>query len=495
MAALIILDQTEAAASRSLLHRIFSFPVAISALLVVLAVFTARGRLSDPDLWWHLRTGELIWNTHSIPHVDPFSFTVAGHPWTAQEWLSQLTLYAVYRLGGYAGLMIWLCVMTSLIVVGGYLLSALYSGNVKLAFLGGMTTWLFATTGVSVRPQLIGYVLLIVELLILHLGRTRHARWLFALPPLFALWINVHSSFLFGLMVFAIVLVCSFLNLRWGLLVAVPGERRTRGALTISFALSLAALFLNPLGAKLIWYPLDVLFRQPMNLGLITEWQPDFSPARGWALLAVSCLVLLIPLLRRVELQLDEFLLTALPFYFAVRHMRMEFPFGILVAPIVCRLLAGAWEQYKPERDRLWPNALVLALAAFTVFLAFPRPRNLASQMEKANPVKALAYIRRSGLAGRMLNDYAFGGYLLWAAPERKVFIDPRADLYDPAGILKEYARFISLAEDPRPMLDKYRIDFCLLAPDEPVARVLQFLPGWKKVYSDGQAAVLARQN
>src|SRR4051812_22887859 len=92
---------------------IFSFPAVMGALLVVLMAFTVRSRFSDPDLWWHLKTGEIIWNTHSIPRVDLFSFTANGHPWVAQEWLSEVTIYGAWKFGGNAGLMVWFCALSS----------------------------------------------------------------------------------------------------------------------------------------------------------------------------------------------------------------------------------------------------------------------------------------------------------------------------------------------------------------------------------------------
>src|SRR6266576_2463122 len=98
--------------SRGILHLAFSFPAMLAALLVLLAVITARPRLNDPDLWWHLKTGEIIWNTHQIPRTDLFSFTTNNHEWIAHEWLSQVAIYVSWRLGGYAGPMLWLCVVS-----------------------------------------------------------------------------------------------------------------------------------------------------------------------------------------------------------------------------------------------------------------------------------------------------------------------------------------------------------------------------------------------
>jgi hypothetical protein len=54
------------------LPRVFSFPVMLAGLLVVLAVFTVRSRFDDPDMWWHLKAGEIIWTTHTIPTTDLF---------------------------------------------------------------------------------------------------------------------------------------------------------------------------------------------------------------------------------------------------------------------------------------------------------------------------------------------------------------------------------------------------------------------------------------
>jgi hypothetical protein len=467
----------------------------MGALLVLLMAFTVRSRFSDPDLWWHLKTGEIIWNTHSIPRVDMFSFTAQGHPWIAQEWLSQVAIYGAYNLGGYTGLMVWLVVLSSLLVIGAYVLSTLYAGSCKLGFVGGMVTWLFSTVGLAIRPHMIGYLLLICELLILYLGRWRDRRWFLALPPLFALWINCHGSFMFGLVVLAIVLACSYFDFGLGLLVGDGWRKEERNILAIAFGLSVAALFLNPIGPKLLWYPFDVMLNQPLNVHSVSEWQqPSFESGRGLGLLAIAGLILLVPLLRRSPLILQELLLVALGFGFAVRHERMTFVFGILAAPILCRLLQGSWERYKREQDRVLPNAIILALLSSAVILAFPSSRSLAEHVEKANPAKAVEFIKRSGLSGRMLNEYVYGGYLIWAAPEQKVFIDGRADVYEPAGVLSEYGNWKTLQADPRAVLDKYQIGLCLLPSQSAMTHVLPLLPRWKMIYSDEMAAVFARQ-
>ena len=92
-----------------------------------------------------------------------------------------------------------------------------------------------------------------------------------------------------------------------------------------------------------------------------------------------------------------------------------------------------------------------------------------------------------------MLNDYPFGGYLIWAAPEYPVFIDGRADVYEWAGVLGEFGSWATLQTDPNALLQKYKIGFCLLSIHSPMLHVLPLLKDWKQVYSDQNSVILVR--
>ena len=135
----------------------------------MLAVLTVRSRFDDPDMWWHLKSGEIISTTHTIPTTDIFSYTTNHHASVPHEWLSQVFIYGAYKAGGYSGLMLWLCILTSCLLVAGYVLCSLYSGNAKVGFAGAMVLWLFSTAGLAVRPHMVGYLLLVAELMVIHL--------------------------------------------------------------------------------------------------------------------------------------------------------------------------------------------------------------------------------------------------------------------------------------------------------------------------------------
>ena len=128
----------------------------LASTLMALAVLTVRSRFNDPDLWWHLRTGQIIWTNRAVPRTDLLSFTTGQHAWVPQEWLSQLGMYAAWSAGGYSGLMLWFCLAVAALLVIQYVSCSLYSGNAKVAFLGALVTWFFSTVGLAIRPQVVG---------------------------------------------------------------------------------------------------------------------------------------------------------------------------------------------------------------------------------------------------------------------------------------------------------------------------------------------------
>ena len=158
-------DKPASTGMRTFVRKIFSFPVALSGLLSVLAMLTVRGRFNAPDMWWHLKMGQTIWTMRAIPKIDLFSYTANHHAVVPHEWLSQLLIFTTWRMGGFSGMMLWLCVFATVLLIAGYRLCALYSGNAKVAFVGAIAIWYFATIGFAVRPHMIGFLLLIAELI------------------------------------------------------------------------------------------------------------------------------------------------------------------------------------------------------------------------------------------------------------------------------------------------------------------------------------------
>lgn len=477
-----------------LLKNLFTFPVMLASVLLVLAMFTVQSRFDDPDLWWNLKTGEVIWKTHTLPLTDLFSYTTNHHAWIPHEWLAQVLIYAAYKADGYTGLMFLLCFLTTVLLIAGYALCRLYSGNAKVAFLGALIIWLFATIGLAIRAQMLGYIFLIAELIFIQLGRTRNPRWFYWLPVLFAVWVNCHASFILGLIVGAVFWCGSWVKLRAGSLVRSQWDMHRRNRLGMALALSVGALFLNPVGIKLILYPLDTMFNMPLLLANVAEYAPlQLTSGRGVGLMAVLVLSFLLVIMRRSEIFWEEVVLLALGTWMAVGHVRMLFVFGILAAPVLTRELATLWDGYDATKDRWELNAGFVGLALLAAYLAFPSKLDLRQQVAEKSPVNAVEYIQANHLSGPMLNDHVFGGYLMWAAPEHPVFLDGRTDVFEWTGVFGEFGAWATLQTDPHALLDKYDVNFCLLSRDSSMVRVLPLLPEWKTVYADKNAVVIQR--
>ena len=478
----------------TLFGRIATFPIAVSFALVVLTVLTVSRRFNDLDLWWHLKIGQQIWATHSIPRFDTFSYTTNHHLRTPHEWLSEWFLFGVYHFFGYTGLMAWMCVVGSGIVVSSYLLAWLYSGNAKTAFVPAMITWFFATSVFSVRPQLLGFLFLSLELLILEVARRRDGRFCYGLPLLFLVWVNCHASFSLGFAVLVLTYACASIQMHAGLVSTLNWPPAFRRDLRFAAVASLLAIFLNPVGISLVLYPFDTLFHQHSVIGNIQEWQPlTVQDGRGLGLFLLVAVLVGIVLLQKSSLYTQEIGFLAVSVWLALSHQRLTVVFGLFAAPILARLIAGAWDSYEPARDLPVANALLIALALTVTFVAFPNKAQLASQVESGNPTGAVRFIRARHLQGNMFNSFDYGGYLMWALPEHPLFIDGRADVYDWTGVMAEDAAWSNLSTDPNKLLDKYAVSFCVVERNSSAAHILSLLPLWKKVYEDGLSVIYVR--
>ncbi len=114
-------------------------------------------------------------------------------------------------------------------------------------------------------------------------------------------------------------------------------------------------------------------------------------------------------------------------------------------------------------------------------------------QVAENNPVAAVTFLKDAHHKGHLLNDYVFGGYLIWSDPGDQVFMDGRADVYEWAGVFAQMVRWEPLQEDPSLLLDRFAIETCLLARTSPMVQVLRLLQGWHVIYEDPQAVIFRR--
>src|SRR5262249_6308825 len=168
--------------------------------------------LNDPDIWWHLRNAQYLFQQHRLPSHDMYSFTVAGHAWVSHEWLSEIPYYVAYRALGLSGLKVMTFVVLDVIFLLLLYLCYRESRNFKASIVACLFATTIATVSYGPRTILFGYVLLLIELIILQRFQQRSDESLWLLPPLFCLWINTHGSWSLGMILFALIGISGFVG-------------------------------------------------------------------------------------------------------------------------------------------------------------------------------------------------------------------------------------------------------------------------------------------
>jgi len=505
-------------------RRVFVFILALG-----LFIMAARS-VTDPDLWWHLRTGQLTVQNHRVFHNDPFSFTRFDEPWVDHEWLSQILIWTLYRVAGWGGL---IAGFATLIGAAFMLVFRRCPGKPYVA--GAITVW-GAVASIpcwGVRPQMLTLLWASVFLVLLERSY-EHPKLLWWLPPLMLLWVNLHAGFAVGIVFLILFLIGDALDLAFGYKDPPLSAARFR-RLALVTAICAAIVPLNPYGLQMYRYPLETLHSRAM-LAYIGEWfSPDFHQPRYLPTLFLMLATLVVPALSPRRLRPRELLLLTVTTYAALRSAR-HIPIYVLVAaPLIGGLveacLRAAAERRKnkaqsaspgsiatndsaPEGRKtgfdaaflfapprpLTPAKLILNALLISGFLFFTvaRFRYVVRQQPEIEarefPSAAASFLMASRPTGPILNHYNWGGYFIWKLfPVYKVYIDGRADLYGDAFMDQFAATYYLKGKSWQDPLNEWGIRTVVLPPDAPLVVALRGMPAWKEVFADRQAVVLTR--
>jgi len=481
--------------------------------LLVLVLFAgifamALRSAGDSDMWWHLRSGQYILETGSIPRTDPFSHTRFGQPWVDQSWLAQIVLHGVHQLSGFGGL----ALLLALAVTGTFLLVFLYCpGHLYVRVAGVLLAAMASAVFWSVRPQVASLVLMALVGYLLH--RYRRGGWgraLWFLPPLFALWANLHAAWLAGLLLIGCVSIGDLLA---GVLAPSREEARRLwrrgGVLALALVVSAAAISLNPQGPAMLLYPFQTVGMEMLQ-EFIQEWaSPDFHRLSFhpfiWLLLASTCALAL----SREEKDLGDLGAFTLFGALALTAGRNVALFAVvaapiltehashLLAPLLAREPAGG-RKVRPASWQAgvnWAIALLLLLAVLVRAWAGPLNRAVvAKEHQRLFPVRAADAILEERPQGELFNSYNWGGYLIWRIyPAYRVYGDGRTDLYDDE-LLREYLQVIQLRPGWEEVLERRGVRLILVESEQPLAVYLTMHEGWSILYQDSLATVFTRE-
>lgn len=466
----------------------------------------------DTDIFWALKSGELIVKNMSVPATDPFSYTFAGKQWVDFTWGFQVIVYLVFNyLGGWSGLFVLQAIVTGGALFFVLLTVRIYApGRPWLSSFLVLLVFLASQSRFFIRPHLAEFFFISLYAYILaSYGASGKIRLLLLLLPLQVIWINIHSSAVLGVfLVGAHAAGAAIDEARLGGF--KPGLKFSPSALRLfifSAALPVVSL-INPYGFKLVIFPfLHQGGENAEALRHIAEWTktplnelffyvyPFPIDHFAFVIVALGSVTALIS--NRKALKARDLIIFATAVYMAGTHVRWNTLFAYFCAPVIASNISGRFERIDGSALVKWTVAALSAFFIAVVVYDYSGTgwREYAGLGLKKGvyPEGTVSFMKKERLTGNIFNEYVYGGYLIYYYPELKVFIDGRTPtVYSP------YFFWTTRFEDddamwPR-MVSEYGINIALIRLSGKSCERLIKDKSWSAVNFDDVAAVFLKK-
>ena len=476
----------------------------VFVIILGLGLFAMAAReVHDPDAWWHLRTGQEIVTTHHVLHRDIFSYTRFGQPWIAHEWLAEVFMYLIFHAAGWAGL-----TLAFAFLIGATFL-LLFRCCPGKPYIAGLVVVFGAVATLPMwgaRPQMFTMFLAAVFVALLSKAENSDAgrlQFLWWMPLLLLLWVNLHGGFLLGPALIALTLAGWSLEAWLGLRPWWEARARLQQLGTV-LAVCVLVIPLNPNGLELFRYPFQTL-RAKSIVDYIVEWaSPNFHSSDFKMFLGMLLLVWAAAAIARKRLRAAQVLLLLATTYAALSAARHIPIFVLIAVPIVAEgateladlrpWFSSAGEAQSAAPAKLALNfVLLLAVSGFTGF-RFARAIKGQTAAEACYfPQAATKFLVRNKPPGPVFNYYDWGGYFIARLfPRYQVFIDGRTDLY--GSLMDAFTDTARGQGNWQKILEQYRVRTVVLPPTVGLTGILRLDPNWTKEFEDRQAVVFVRR-
>lgn len=492
----------------------------IFVALLYVVVFTPLSvrLLGDAGIGWHIRAGQQILATHTIPRVDPFSSTMSGKPWFAWEWLYDLVVGQLEATLGLNGV-VWL---TALAIATAFAwtfhLLILRGTNLLIALVLVLLAASASTIHFLARPHVMSWLLTVAWFWILDSSEQlsisqahQRGRRIWALPPLMLIWVNVHGGFVIGFVLLGIF--CLGARWRWWrakegrieeVLQKITARTQARNLAWVG-VLSAAASLVNPYGWRLHAHVHSYLTNRFL-MDHIDEFQsPNFHGLAQRCFLLLLLIAVGVLMARGRELRISEGLTVLFALYaglYASRNIPMSAILLVLVVgPLVPKLGLGRGGFFQrmnavelKMQGHVWPIlAVVLSFVVAAIGGRIGTSRLMDAHFDASRmPVEAVNYLQKHEIRGPILSPDYWGGYLIYRLyPETLVVVDDRHDLYGDK-VLQSYLKAIRGERGWDEFLRQHDVTYVLVPRDAALANILIVSKGWKTIYTDEVGIVLA---
>ncbi len=463
------------------------------------------GLLADCDTGYHIRAGEYILDTHTIPRYDIFSYRTPPIPWTAHEWLSEVFMALIHRAFGLTGVVIFFAFV---IAVTYYLLSKRIladRSNILFAVLVMMLVIGSSQIHWLARPHIFPLLLTVLWYGLLDDFQYNNRNYLYFLPFIMLLWVNLHGGFIIAFVLTGIYLAGNLLKFFFSTGEEKSEYRRKVKSLGLVMLVCLPVALINPYGYHILLFPFKLTSNKFIMDNVVEFLSPNFHESMIFTYLLFFMVAIFA--ISRQNLNVIELVLILLFSYMSLYSARYIPLFGIIAAPILTRQGDLILTQYpgrftaflrkrseriasvdKSARGYIWPVASVFLV----VVLAAVGKAEYRFD-ENIKPVSAVEFLKKEHINGNMFNNDEFGDYIIYEAwPEYKVFFDGRSDMYGEERI-KEYSKVIRIEPGWEDIIEKYGITWIIYDAKSVLSRFLLERKDWKLVYSDKVANIFMK--
>ena len=475
------------------------------SLFLFLSFSAGKGLLNDGDTGYHIRAGEYIIETLSIPKQDIFSFLSPPLPWTAHEWLSEVIMATIHRVFGLSGIVIFFSFIISLVYCLLFKIIKTKKDNIILTVFIVLLVLAASQVHWLARPHIFSLVLMVLWYYLLDKYQYEQKNYLYLLPPMMLLWVNLHGGFLAGFILIGIYLfsnVVNFITSKGASRDIYKKRARLFGLITV---VCLFVSLINPFGYHILLFPFNLVSNTFIMDHVGEFMSPNFHEPTPFKYLLL--LMVVIFAISKVKINLIEILLILMFTNMSLYSVRYIPLFSIIVAPILLRQFRPILEQSggrfakflkkrsdsisatdASARGYLWPVAAVVLV----VILATAGKIDFKFN-EKTKPVAAVEFLKKENLQGNMFDNDEFGDYIIYAAwPKYKVFVDGRSDMYG-VDILKEYLKLVRVKPGWEEVLKKYNFSWIIYNANSTLSVVLMERNDWKLIYADKVANIFVK--
>lgn len=418
--------------------RIISWILMLSAFLIV-GIYLSRP-LYDPDFYWHLKTGQWIWQNKSLPHTDPFGVPPFPEPSPRTEfiltsyWLIQLILYAFYSLSGMWGIIIFRWFIAGICLLVCIWWTNVRDNNVKIAIIIG-TIQLLEFYFIE-RPQFVSFVcfgLLLVILFRFFEQRGDKLLWSTLLPLslLMTIWANMHGGFIIGqtVLIYCIIAEGAKFFHRSLSPLSVQNYRK----LLISSIVALLASLINQNAIDYFKYLPTIFdannYANENNLEQLSVFE-YFKEFHNYTIfIYLTSIVLTVGALfvskHRKNITWIGIIVGAA--FMGCLHIRLM-PFFIVSAIIFMT------KYFETECSALRGKAILVSMFVVTIVYCVSNEFPRINEVKRSGwvptshfPVKAADFLATNNIRGYIYTTMEWGGYMIWReGPENKIFYDGR---------------------------------------------------------------------